>query len=207
MAKKSLARAIRSQEAQINRINKMVNEMQQQGFTFNKQFLKSLKVTGTSASKAAAKAQKLKAITKSKLLNKVKSYKTDTGQVITGKRAGKAGALTEKRKRKQQRIAGLQNAEDALNNTVDAIHPNGKWHDLSSEKRELMQAWFRYKDNVTVATYDEKRLAAIVGYASEMIYPSDSLLRYDSMLQKIYGLLTGEAMTAEAIAVAGGEEI
>lgn len=207
MAKKSLARARRSQEAQIKRITGIVNKMQQQGFRFNKQFLSSLKVTGKTAGDAAKKAEKLKGLTKSKILEKVKSYTTDTGQMITGKGAGKRGALMEQRKRKQARISGLQNVEDALNSTVDAIHPQGKWIDLTSEKRELLQAWNRYKDNVTAKNYDQGILDAVTEYAYEIINPSDDFDHYDAVTGKIYHIMTGEPMPVNAIATSGEEEI
>lgn len=207
MAKKSLARARRSQAAQIKRITGIVNKLQQQGFQFNRQFLSSLKVTGKTAGDAAKKAEKLRGLTKSKILEKVKSYKVDDMRTITGKGAGKRGALMEQRKRKQARISGLQNVEDALNNTVDAIHPQGKWINLTTEKQELMQAWNRYKDNITAQNYDQNLLDAVTMHAHEIINPSDSYDHYDTIKGKIYHLLTGQPMPVEAISTGGEEEI
>lgn len=207
MAKRKLsfARAVRSQEAQIARITKQVHELQQQGFQFNKQFLSSLKVTGKTASDANKKAAKFRGMTKRKIMQKVKSYTTDTGEVYTGKSAAARGRLAEQRKRKQKRITGLQNVEDALNMTADALHPDGKWINVSSEKRELLMAWNRYKDNVTAKNYNQDILDAVTDYANDIMNPSDSYEHYDSTVQKIYNLIEGHPMDPAYIA-RGGEE-
>lgn len=205
MARKkiSYSRQIRSQEAQIRRITNMVNTMQQQGFTFSKTFLNSLRVTGRSSAKAAKqKAVKLRGIKKTDLYSKVTQYRTDEGKKITGPDAGRMGKLAEQRKRrreKKERLNALDDVEDALNGITDHIHPGGSWIDLSKEKSELMNAWQNYRNNVTAETYDKNMLSAIRNLADGMIYPSDSYDHWDGSRQKIYNILTGVPMPEYAI--------
>lgn len=197
--KYSLKRAQASQAAQINRINREIGKLQQQGFQFRQSFLQSLKVTGTNARDAAKKAAKLKSITKSKLYEKVKSYTQDDGTVITGSRAGERGRLAEQRKRKQKRLSALDNVDDAINSTVDSIHPGGKWINLSNEKQALLQAWYRLRYSITAATFDEQQLNNIIKLSDEIMNPSDNKDHYDTVTQIIYNVMEGEPMPEEFI--------
>lgn len=201
MARKkySMKRAQASQAAQIKRINKEIGKLQQAGFQFKQSFLKSLKVTGTNARDAAKKAARLKSITKSKLYQKVKSYTRDDGTVITGSRAGEQGRRAEQRKRKKARLSVIENVDEAISGTVDAIHPAGKWIDLNGEKRQLLQAWNRLKYSINAVTFDEQQLNDIIKLADDIMDPSDEQGHYDSITQIIYNRIAGEPMPTEYI--------
>lgn len=197
--KYSLKRAQASQAAQIKRINREVGRLQQQGFQFKQSFLQSLTVTGTNARDAAKKAARLKSITKSKLYEKVKRYTQDDGTVITGSRAGERGRRAEQRRRKKGRLSVLDNVRDAVSATVDAIHPGGKWIDLSNEKAALMQAWYRFEYSVNASNFDLDQMNDIIKLSEQIMDPSESQEHYDSVTQIMYNRMTGEPMPAEFI--------
>lgn len=197
--KYSMKRAQASQAAQIKRITREISRLQQQGFQFKQSFIQSLRVTGTNARDAAKKAAKLRSITKSKLYEKVKSYTADDGTVLTGSRAGERGRRAEQRKRKKQRLSVMENVEDAVSSTVDAIHPQGHWIDLSKEKQALTQAWYRFQYSVNAANFDLDQMNDIIKLSEQIMDPSESLEHYDSVTQIMYSRMAGEPMPADFI--------
>lgn len=150
MAKRkiSLKQQQNSQTAQIRRIQGMIDDMRQSGFEFRQSFLNSLKVSGSTPSAAKEKAQRLKGITKTDLYNQVKSYRTDSGKLWTGKDAGKRGRLAEQRKRRQARkkpLSGLDNVEIALISMEDSFYKGAQRTDMPQAKMAVLEAWFSFR--------------------------------------------------------------
>lgn len=203
----SKARQVNAQQAQINRINKLIQGLQRQGFQFQQNFLRSLHVSGSGVSASAAKkrAEKLRNITKSKLYDRVKSYTTDDGTVISGKDAGRRGRLLERRKnRKKKDNSFIENGEDALLATVDALHVKGRgWVDKSDDKDELMFAWYNFAAGVKLGEINVDDgfniTAKVINLAAEIQYPSDSEAHYDSVHQKIINIMTGGPVPVDQI--------
>lgn len=180
----------------------MVEDMERQGFTFNKQFKNSLKVTGKSASQIRAKAQKLKAINKTALAQKVTAYTADDGRKYTGKSAYKRGRLQETRKARKankEKISALQNVDDMIAGAVDVVYNHGTQEDVSDLKMNIVKAWDAYKDSHSYSDMDLDTLNKIHDRLIPLQNHSQSRDEYDAQHQIVMYWITGKPVDPDNI--------
>lgn len=219
MAKKSksaarLGRSVRSQQAQQKRISKMIGQLEMKGFIFPEKFkLSIMNTVKSTASNAQRKAKQLKGLTLSKLYEHASGYRTSSGKVWSGQFGVKRGRLTERRKTardKQNKLTGLSNVEDALNNTDDhvAIDSDGKfierrgYIDKTAERSSVLSEFDTWKRNhpktKDITNDDLSNLEKVKGLAEKMNYLSTSET-YDSASQKIISILRGMPLSADEV--------
>lgn len=202
--------AMRSQEKSITRINNMINDLRREGYDFNKNFLNSLKVSGTSASKAAAKAERLKGISKADLRQKITSYRTDEGKILKGTRAREEGPKIErakKRRARKEKVTTIINVEDAISDAVDEVWINedgshvspGEQQTVTAIKQSVINAWEDYRDSTPVNEMDLSVLNAVHEALIPMNDHSQTVAEYDSNAQRVISLLTGAPVNPDDI--------
>lgn len=209
-SQKKLNAAYRSQARSIQRITNMMNDLKRQGFSFNKSFEKSLTVTGTSASKAAQKAERLKGITKTALKEKITGYMTDQGKKLHGKEARTTGMKIERKKKKEvkkRRISSIINIEDSVNTSVDYVLYDesgnhvmkGDEIDVSSIKRQVIDSWDQYRHETPVKQMDVSVLEEFYSAIQPLQEASQQESTYDDAAQRAISILTGSPVSPDDI--------
>lgn len=215
-SQKTLNKALRSQRTQSKRINKMIADLEMQGFTFDYKFKQRINnLVSSTPSNAKRKAKQLKAITKTELYKHAQSYITDDYQILTGQEGIKQGRKIQRKKNKLARQAsGIQNVDDAISNMADfATHDTrgtigGGVERVDKEpiKRKIAKAWEDYKED-HAGQISASFMGDLLNDLDDFSYslPSDAseTTEYDAKAQKIYHKLTGVYLNADDI---GGDE-
>lgn len=188
----------------------MMNDLKRQGFSFSKQFEKSLKVTGKTASDAAKKAARLKAINKTALKEKITGYTTDEGKKLRGPQGRKEGFRRERKKRnevQQQRISSIINIEDSVTSSVDYVLYDengnhvmkGEEIDVSPMKNAVIAAWDQYRQETPVRSMDIDVLNDFYAAIQPLQEASQQVNTYDEYAQRAIAILTGQPMKPDDI--------
>lgn len=209
-SQKSINRSRRAQQAQISRINKMVESLRRQGYELSQKFLNKLQVTGKTASSAARKAQSLKDIKMKDVREAVKSYRTDDGKILRGSRAREEGPRIERAKKRQARkarVTMIENIEDDISNAVDElwikndgthVRP-GEQVDVSDLKNQLADAWSDYRTDTKVNNMDIDMLNQLHETLTALNDHSMTRSYYDGIVQAALSLLTGGPVDPDMI--------
>lgn len=212
-AQRRQRRAFRSQQKSIERIQNMIGDLRRQGFEFSKTFLKSLKVTGTTASDAAKKAARLKGITsKTKLLQRATTYTTDEGKILRGRKGVKEGIRQERKKRRKKSggFSALDNLADAISAMTDTTwySENRVTHavshtdvDVSAIKRKVISAYDEYQQKIRTdpSKYNLEEIGQLTTLAGSLQEESQSDVQYDNSAQKMIQIMSGQPVSPDDI--------
>lgn len=181
----------------------MMNDLKRQGFSFSKTFENSLKVTGTNATDAVKKANRLKGINKTALKQKITGYTADDGKKLTGSQARSEGIKIERKKKaetKKRRLTGLINVQSDVDNAVDEVwiveDDAGEHHagpgeqvDVSDLKFELINAFDDYRHSVPVSEMTINMLEKLHEILTDLHDQSQTRTNYDTTVQKAISIL------------------
>lgn len=204
-SEKRLNKAVRMQATQRKRIEKIMSEMERQGFYFSPSTWKSVRSEVTSnASNAMRKVKQLQKINKTALYNKAVGYVTDDWQVKTGKKGVKEGRRIERAKARQKRIvSGLDNIDELISSMVDyVIFKDGKKskYDRTAMKQRVVNAWQQWKAaHQSYSNKDIQTINKLADLLEDLQTVSEETAEYDSKCQKIIVLLTGQSLNPDEI--------